>query len=153
MNHHVNFLRIYIGSMLCFIWLGLATGRLGAQEVEQKVTLIAHSDILQQVIQKKDLKDVFLGRKTVWDDQTPILFVILKKGEVHERFLKDYVGKTPSQFSNYWEKQVFTGKGKMPKQFQTEQKLMEYGAKTKGAIGYIGPTVEIKNVKKLTIKP
>ena len=151
MMHHIKQKRIWLVSVVMLGVLGLFSGQIAAQE-PVKAVVVTHGETAQADIQKKDLKDIYLGRKTTWNDKTPIIFVVLKEGQVHEDFLKDYVGKTPSQFTSYWKQQVFTGKGKMPKEFETEEKLMAYVAKTKGAIGYIGPKTEIKEVKKLTIK-
>ena len=36
-----------------------------------------------------------------------------QEGEVYAKFLKDNVGKTPSQYKSFWKKLVFTGKGSL----------------------------------------
>jgi hypothetical protein len=55
---------------------------------------------------------------------------------VLQRFLKDYVRKTPFQFKNYWKKQVFTGKGRMPKAFKQIEDEINFIANTEGAISF-----------------
>lgn len=101
------------------------------------VVIIGHNSLPEQALTKMDVQDIFLGKKTKLDG-TKITFVILKNGEVHEIFLKEYLSRTPSQYTQYWKKMIFTGKGKAPKAFETEEALVEYIQTTEGTIGYIG---------------
>ncbi|MBN2064617.1 MAG: hypothetical protein JW745_07420, partial [Sedimentisphaerales bacterium] len=63
-----------------------------------------------------------------------------------------------SQFINSWKKLVFSGKSKMPKDFATEKEMVEYIAKTSGAIGYVhvntskDGSIMTEKVKAITIK-
>ena len=45
--------------------------------------------------------------------------------------------KTIFQYTNYWKKQVFTGKGRMPKLLKTNEAVIEYITNTKGAISFV----------------
>jgi len=124
------------------------------EKKKQQTVLIVNPKLTVEDMTKKHLADIFLGKKTQWPDKTPVVFVMLKGGAVHKQFLKDFVGKTESQFKTYWKKQVFTGKAKMPKDFKTEKELIAYVTKTKGAIGYVSPKSlsDKDKVKKLSIK-
>ncbi len=113
------------------------------------VVVIAHKDAKDGTLKKDDIENIFLGKKTKWSDNEGIIFVILDSGDVHEAFLKDYVGKTKSQFDSYWKKQVFTGKGKMPDSYKKEKDLLDYVAKTKGAIGYVSKATLEENKDKV----
>jgi hypothetical protein len=55
---------------------------------------------------------------------------------LHRDFLKQWVGMTPSQFKNHWRKQVFTGKGRMPRRFKSNATQLSFVDNTPGAIGY-----------------
>jgi ABC-type phosphate transport system substrate-binding protein len=101
------------------------------------VVIIGNQTVPEKPLSTTDVQNIFLGKKTKLNS-TKITFVILKAGEVHERFLKEYLSRTPSQYTKYWKKMVFTGKGKAPKAFATEADLVEYVEKTEGAIGYVG---------------
>ena len=76
----------------------------------------------------------------------------LQSGNVHKAFLKKYVGKSASQFRNHWKRLEFTGKGKPPKWFSSEEKL-EYVAEKPGAIGYVSRDRVTEKVVKLKIDP
>ena len=99
--------------------------------------VVANASIPGGQLSKDEVKDVFLGIKSTIGGEVVVL-ATLKQGDAHEGFLKDVVGKTPSQYLNYWKRQVFTGKGKMPQAFDSEKELLAFVAATKGAVGYAG---------------
>ncbi len=114
--------------------------------------LIVHSEVHQEALSPTDVCNIFLGRKTTWKDRSPIILAILKEGPVHQAFLRTYVKKSPAQFNTYWRRKIFTGQGSMPKAFDTESKLMNYVAQTKGAVGYVNGKMVLQDVKVLKIK-
>ena len=105
---------------------------------EQKgaVVIIGSSNIPQRSLSKMDIQHIFLGKKTK-ADSTKITFVTLKGGDIHEIFLREYLSRTPAQYTKYWKKLIFTGQGNAPKAFETEEDLVEYVRTNEGVIGYI----------------
>ena len=99
-----------------------------------------------------NIKKIFLGKTKTWPDGNPVEFVILKSGTAHSDFLKAYVKKSASQFKTYWKKQVFTGKGKSPKSFESETDLAAYVAGKSGTIGYVSAGAQITGTKVLSEK-
>lgn len=102
----------------------------GAGEV-----VIAKSTV--KTLKTEDVKSLFLGTLKTWPDGSKVTIVTLKSGDIHENFIKTFTGKSGSQFSNYWKQLVFTGKGSMPNPSATEDELVQFIAKTDGAIGYV----------------
>lgn len=52
-------------------------------------------------------------------------------------FLKQVVKKTKAQFTAYWAKLMFTGKGVPPKVVENEASMLELVAKNPSIIGYV----------------
>jgi len=117
-----------------------------------EVIVIANKNVPDSQLTKDEVKAIFLGEKTKWSNDSKVSFVVLKTPEDQEKFMKDYVGKSPSQFNNFWKQQVFTGKGKMPEAFDDVKALLDYVAKTDGAIAYISSDAPVDNVKKVEVK-
>jgi ABC-type phosphate transport system substrate-binding protein len=115
------------------------------------VVVIANPSVHETTLSKKDVGDIFLGKKTSWDDGSKIKFVVLT-GATHEIFLKSYVNKTEAQFNTFWKKQVFTGKGSPPKELDSNRAMVEFVAQTAGAIGYVSANADVSKVKTITIK-
>lgn len=111
-----------------------------------KMRIITHPDTHVDSLEKKEIRDIFLGRKKSWDKNEKITLATLKKGKAHKQFLDRFVHKTPFQFRNYWREKVFLGEGQSPRSFATEERLINYVARTKGAVGYIS-SLKTRSVK------
>jgi hypothetical protein len=120
--------------ILIFLFLFLGWDR---DVIFSEVLIVTHPNISITALKKNELRDIFLGRKQRWEKDEKITLVILKEGGVHKQFLKQFVNKTPFQFRNYWREKVFLGESESPKSFKTEERLIHFIARTKGAIGYI----------------
>lgn len=115
------------------------------------VLLIANKDVPVSSLSGNDIKSVFLGKKTRWENEQKIHFVISDIDDVHHKFLQTYIKRTPAQYSRYWKKLVFTGKGRKPKSFKTDQGVVGYVARTSGAIGYVSADAVTEDVKVLGV--
>ena len=103
-------------------------------------------------ISKDALEAVFTGKTQSLPDGTPAVVATLKGGPAHEAFLKGHLNKNPQQFLSAWRNLAFTGKGKMPQQFESEEDLVAFVAKTKGAIGYIDDGTPHPGVKVVKVQ-
>jgi ABC-type phosphate transport system substrate-binding protein len=120
-----------------------------ASYAEVRIAVNASSPLT--VIQKSTLTKIYLNGKSRWDQGGTITPCILKYGPAHEEFLSKYISKSPHQFRTFWKKQVFTGKGSMPKEFSSENELLSYIANHPGSIGYISDAETSEQIKILTI--
>lgn len=118
----------------------------------QEVQLIANLDIQADSLSASDVKDIFLGEKTLWDDGGKITFFISNEKAAHNAFLKNYVGKSASQFNKIWRQRIFGGRGKAPKSSDSDKEMIRLVSKTKGSIGYVSAGADIGGVKKLSLK-
>jgi ABC-type phosphate transport system substrate-binding protein len=114
--------------------------------------IIANKDVPASDLTSGDVKQIFLGSKTTWENGEKIVFVVQDRTEAGKYFLKTYVKKSASQYDNYWKKQVFTGKGKAPMSFSSDQELVEYVARTPGAVGYVSSTADTGNTKTISVQ-
>ena len=97
------------------------------------------------------IKEIFLGQIVKWSDSSDVSFVLLGEDEAtHKEFVREYLKRNPTQFKNHWKKMLFSGKGKIPKMLPPE-KVVEFVATTKGAIGYIGKDADLSTVKILNV--
>jgi ABC-type phosphate transport system substrate-binding protein len=99
-------------------------------------TVIVNGKSMAGGLSEDQAREFFLGKRTVWEDGSKVVVVVLKEGPSHEGLMR-LLGKSPSQFSTGWKKIVFTGKGSMPEQVDSEAELIEFVARTPGAIGFI----------------
>ena len=109
----------------------------GSVLVFPDVLIIANPGIEVSSLKKKDIRDIFTGKRTRWDGSGKIIIATLEDSQVHRDFVRQFVKKTPSQFKNYWRQKVFTGEGMIPRTFRDEESLIDFVAHTRGAVGYI----------------
>jgi ABC-type phosphate transport system substrate-binding protein len=100
------------------------------------LVLVGNKSVVDSM-KKEEIKQIFLGKKTRWEDDTKITFAVFSDKSACNLFLKDYIGKTYSQYRNYWKKQVFTGKGRMPMTFKNAEELVNFISITEGAISFV----------------
>jgi hypothetical protein len=112
--------------------------------------VVANPSVKASAISVDDLKSVFLATKTSLDG-SEVEPVLAKTGAAHEAFLKD-LGKTDASLATYYRSLVFTGKASMPKICATDAEVIEYVAKTKGAIGYVSAGASAPGTKTLDLK-
>ena len=102
---------------------------------------------------KSEIKDIFLGKSRIWRNDQKIIYVTLSiKNKVHEQFLKKYINKTTSQYSNYLRMLIFTGKQLPPKFFKNIDDLISFVAETDGSISYIPAELVNDKVKVISEK-
>ncbi len=140
-----------ISRLLVISILALCLGSEGAAYAAD-VVIIVNRGVSADTVKKSDIKQVFLGTQKQLSDGTRAKPAILEEGPVHKAFLKQYVGKSGQAFRTHLRKLVFTGKGSLPKTFQSESDLVAYVAKTANAVGYVSNGSASGSVKVLTVK-
>jgi hypothetical protein len=116
------------------------------------VKIIANASVKAAAVSVEEIRGVFLVTKTSLSDGSHVEPVLLKTGAAHEAFVKQYLGKTDAGLENYYRSLVFTGRGLMPTTLASDQVVIEYIAKTKGAVGYVSAVMNTPGVKTLEVK-
>ncbi len=116
------------------------------------VVVIANPSVAADSVGINNLRDYYLGNATSWTDGKPVRPALPAAGPVLTEFLKTCVKKTPGHFSLLWKKAVFTGTGTPPAEFATDADLIEFVAKTPGALGFVAAETPVHGVKILQVK-
>ncbi len=116
------------------------------------VIIIANKNVTENSLSRTEVKDIFLGKKCKWNDNSKVNFGIVKNQDAQKVFLKNYVKKTPQQFKAYWRNMVFTGQGRKPKDFNSASDLVRYVETTDGAVGFVEAGTAIVNVKTISVQ-
>lgn len=117
-----------------------------------EVVFIGNSSVPASTLSEYDVKNIFLGIKPLWDDGAEIILVVQTDSSAHDEFLKKYIGKTSAQFTNYWKKQLFSGKGLVPPSKASDQEIINFVRQNKGAIGYVSTDTGLDNVKVISVR-
>jgi ABC-type phosphate transport system substrate-binding protein len=117
-----------------------------------KVVIITNPGTPLQEISAEDLKSIFLRTKTSVRGGTHMEPVVAKSGPAHIEFLRSYLGKTDAALQIYYRSLVFSGQGSMPIAVGSDAEVVAFVEKTRGAIGYVDPSVAIGSAKSLRVK-
>lgn len=119
--------------------------------VNAEETLVVNSASPLAGLSSDQMKDYFLGKKTTWEDGSKVVVVVIKEGASSDALLGK-LGKSSQQFMTSWKKLVFTGKGSMPEQVESDDALIAMVAKTPGAIGLVDKTKVKDGVKAIALQ-
>ncbi len=102
-------------------------------------TLLVNSQTASQRLNQHQLKAIFLGNTTHWQNGLPIsLCIDTSHKEYLEKFTKDVTGKNIRSYKRLWSKRVFSGNASsMPKYLNNSEKIIHYVANRQGAICFI----------------
>lgn len=123
------------GSLVLLLWIFMIVWT-PCKVIAQEFAVITHKNV-EESLNRDDIKHIFLGQKTRWANDGSITFALPADRELCNAFLRTYLGKSYTQYLNYWKKQVFTGKGRMPVFFRDEQELLTFVAETQGAVSFV----------------
>src|ERR1035437_10125887 len=124
---------------------------LAANAFAGEVRIIANPSVKAEAISASEIKSVFLEERNALGDGTHVEPVLSQGGPAHATFLKNYLGQNNDALQNYYRTLVFTGKGSMPKILHSDEEVVAYVAKTRGAIGYVSSTATVSGVKTLAV--
>ena len=119
------------------VFISILAGLLPCSRSYGDIFIVSNSSVSNTTLTKAEVKAIFLGKQRRWDDNQEIELVLLKNPKVYNAFVRKYTNRTSSQFRNWWRERLFTGQGRMPQSFKSEKKMIEYIAKTDGAIGFM----------------
>lgn len=130
---------------LCFAQVAVA---------EASVVVIGNSSSSMSSLNKKQVKDIFLGKVKTLPDGTKVEVVDLKVGHsTRNKFYRLVVKKNSNQLKAYWAKLVFSGKGAPPNALNSDSAVKSWVAAAPGRIGYINPESLDSSVKVLLTAP
>ncbi len=122
-----------------------------ARPLDGEVKVIANHSVHADSISIVELKRVYLEQTRLLGDGSHVEPVLEKGGSTHAAFLKDFLEINDDALQSYYRTLIFTGKGSMPRALDSDNEVVAYVTKTRGAIGYVNATADADGVKVLPI--
>lgn len=140
-------------AFLCaLIVLMLAGLSITAQSSGDYVVIVNASNPIDE-ISKSDLSGYLLKKKSKWSHGVSVEPADLESSsDVRAVFSEDVHGRTVASIKNYWQRQIFSGRGVPPKEVKTESEMVAHVASDNGGIGYVSGSTRLDNsVKKVRV--
>ncbi len=135
---------------IVFVLIVIAVGAAGDAGTDE-IKIIANPSIRSSELSRDDLARIFLMTKTSAPGAEHVEPVLEKTGRANEVFLHKYIGRSETALMTYYRSLAFTGKGSLPKSFDSDSEVVAYVAKTKGAIGYVSAGTGTTGVRSLKV--
>jgi ABC-type phosphate transport system substrate-binding protein len=127
-------------------------GAMFCQAAHAQVVIISNPGVSAVSVSRTELRDVFTGISSSLKGNVQVIPVLLRQCAANEDFLDLYIGKSDSAFRAGWRSILFSGEGAMAKTLDSETAVVEYVARTPGAIGYISRATPHEGVKVLVVR-
>jgi len=95
---------------------------------------------------------MFSNKKQRWSHGGKVELVTYKGGPVQDEFCNSFLGKSSSQFKQFWRQLVFTGQGASPKEVNSVEDMLQAISKEKSSIGFVPADTSLSSVKAITVE-
>jgi len=114
--------------------------------------IVVHPDNPARGVSIETLKQIYLGKKTLWEGGELISPVLPEeRSETTRQFIEGTLEKTLSQYRSYWRRRLFSGGGVEPRSFRGDSEILDFVAKNPGAIALVENSPEEGRVKVVAI--
>ena len=117
------------------------------------IKVIANSSVTADFISAGELKRIYLLQSRKLKNGSVVEPVLQKRGAVHDAFSRQFLERDGEEIRTYYHGVVFTGKGSMPRDVNSDEEMVSYVARTRGAIGYVSGSANTDGVKVLAVAP
>ena len=110
--------------------------------------LVANSNVRIDSLAKKEVSDLFMKKKSKWDNGAPVVAVDqVETSSIREGFSKGVHGKTTAAVKSYWNQQIFSGRDVPPVEKRSDAEVLAFVRSTPGAIGYVSDAASAEGVR------
>lgn len=123
---------------------GIALAEAPARAQDESFQVVAHPSVSAPDISQQALRQIFLKRKTRWDDGSRILPVDQEFDRpVRSSFSEDVLGRSADAMQTYWQAQIFSGRALPPTVLDDDEDVLNYVSSTIGAVGYVSAEARV----------
>lgn len=128
----------------------IALSMLISSAVFADIVVIVSSSNANYALDKIDIEQIFLGKKSVFPDGEKAIPVDqAENSPVRAEFNDKALGKNANQLKAYWSRLIFTGKGTPPKESGNDADVVALVAQNPNMVGYIDESALNDSVKVL----
>ena len=139
---------------LAVSWIACHSARADAPPSESFLVIVnAHNPA--RSADRDFVADAFLKRASRWDDGEGLRPGDLRTSSAARRaFSTSVLQRTVAAVRSYWQQRIFSGRDVPPPELESEEAMLRYVAKYRGALGYVPATTKLdgSNVKVIVVR-
>lgn len=122
----------------CLIFLLSIMALLASLPAKAELVVVANASSGVERLSQNEVINIFLGRYRQLPSGIAALPVDQPSGSpMKARFYRKLVNKDIAEINTYWARLTFSGKTAPPRQATSSAEMLEWLARTRGAIGYV----------------
>jgi hypothetical protein len=146
----VGFLTFVLGGQQRFVLTAFAQT---APPPPPAFQIVVHGDHPEDSIDNRFLGRVFLKKSTTWPDGSPVRPVDQRMdSKVRQRFSEQVLQRSVVAVRTYWQQLIFTGRAVPPPELDSDDAVIRYVLRYRGAVGYVSGTANVGSAKVLKIR-
>ena len=99
-------------------------------------------------LDRKQVGRIFLKKVTRWSDDEVVRPVDASvRSPTRRRFSQDVLSRSVAAVKSYWQQLVFSGRGIPPPELDSDEAIVSYVLKHRGAIGYVSSTTNLNGAR------
>lgn len=115
--------------------------------------IIVHLENPAAAVDRKFLSDAFLKKITRWQSGEVIRPVDQMAGaRVRSQFSEGVLTRTVAAVRSYWQQRIFAGRDVPPPELQSDDHVLKYVLRHKGAVGYVSASAKVEGAKVIRIE-
>jgi len=148
----VRFRSAWLGAALLLLSLVLA-GRSAGAESALAFRVIVHPENPSSSLSREFVADAYLKRVTRWPDGQPLHPVDQHSGAaLRQRFSDVVLKRSLTAVKRYWQQRIFSGRELPPPELDSDDAVVSYVLKHRGAIGYVSEPTKLQGAKTVTVR-
>ena len=138
-------------AVTCIFLLGSVAGAEPAPVPEFRV--IVQRENPSSELTREFVSDAFLKRITRWSDGEALRPVDQSGASlVRRRFSERGLQRSVAAVKNYWQQRIFSGRDLPPPEVDSDDAVVDYVVKHRGALGYVSGTAKLDKVKAVVVQ-
>jgi ABC-type phosphate transport system substrate-binding protein len=138
------------GLLLGFLLMALASGLPPAAQEEPGFKVVVNADNPIRELPRRTLSEMFLNKVKRWENGGAEVEHLLVEPvdqpddtALWDEFSVTVHRKRPSLVKRYWQKIIFSGRGRPPLTRESDEKVLEFVGERVGAVGYVSAGVTL----------
>jgi ABC-type phosphate transport system substrate-binding protein len=139
---------------LLLVGLAVCAGFVIASASERRdYKVIVHPENPVSELDRQFLSDAYLRKASDWSRGETIRPIDLAaRFAVRDLFVRDVLRKSNAQLKNYWNQQIFSGKGVPPPEADSPAAVVSYVLANPGAVGYLPVDADAGGAKVVKVR-
>lgn len=137
----------------CLLGFFALAGQPARAESTPEFRMLIHPENPTSSLSKEFVTDVFLKRVTRWQEGETVHPVDQRADTgVRRAFSESVLRRSVAAVKRYWQQRIFSGRDLPPPEFESDEAVVSYVLKHRGAIGYVSGGAKLGGAKAVLIQ-